>query len=252
VNRIGDVKPLCGGRFEPVTTSIGFIEAAAADVADGYLKWQRAISMDDPRGVSHDITELRGSICELLAGLPPLYRAEPRRHLFVPTRSRWTAYFQGMARAPDVVGPASLLADRLDTRALRVVLEPGTPPRDHGLDRDHAGVMLEVYGPRPTDFLNYERVVNLAVDGDRWSFDTSGTPLPFEDLDRYKRRRKRERFPPELLSAYLHELGVDAFDEDFYWAGGPAYLVEQRRAVDSADQELTYEEAQRSMPALAP
>lgn len=56
-------------------------------------------------------------------------------------------------------------------------------------------------------------------DGGRWSFETSGDPLPFERLDAYERPRKRDRFPPELLHEYLLALGAPA----------GAVVVERRR-----------------------
>ena len=88
--------------------------------------------------------------------------------------------------------------------------------------------MLEVYGPEQTHWLSVIRSISLVNDGGRWSFDQSGTPFLFEDLDRYAAKRVRDRFTFELLERHLHELGLSPFELDFYLpdGGGPAMLVE--------------------------
>jgi hypothetical protein len=47
-------------------------------------------------------------------------------------------------------------------------------------------------------------------------FETSGEPFPFEDQDAYRRRRKADRFTPDLLVEYLRELQVPV-DEEPLW-----------------------------------
>lgn len=59
------------------------------------------------------------------------------------------------------------------------------------------------------------RYVVLTWEG-RWQFLTYGEPLPFEDVDRYSRRIKRERFTEEMLRHYAESLGIPAWDADFY------------------------------------
>lgn len=60
----------------------------------------------------------------------------------------------------------------------------------------------------------YLRSIAAANDGGRWVFETSGDPFPFEELGRYKARRKRDRFPPQLLWQYLQEMGVPRLSDD--------------------------------------
>ena len=109
----------------------------------------------------------------------------------------------------------------------------------------YGGLALEIYGPRSNPILNYERVVALINDGGRWSFDQSGTPLPFEQVGRYSQRRKRDRFTFEMLERYLAELGLAPFREDFYLpeSGGPAWLVERQGPWPPGLRELTLAEA---------
>jgi hypothetical protein len=101
---------------------------------------------------------------------------------------------------------------------------------------------LELYGPRQTAFLNYERSLSATNDGGRWVFVNEGAPLPFENTDAYRARSIRERFTPELLDRYLRALGISAFDPDFYSRHGT--LIERIGPLLPATREYSLEEAQ--------
>ncbi|MCR5395036.1 MAG: hypothetical protein K6E86_06565 [Bacteroidales bacterium] len=58
-----------------------------------------------------------------------------------------------------------------------------------------------------------ERVV-YALREDRWIFYEEGEPLPFENLDYYKRRMIKERIGNDVIIEYLSKLGVNFFDID--------------------------------------
>jgi hypothetical protein len=77
-------------------------------------------------------------------------------------------------------------------------------------------VQWQMYEPRETYFLNLGRAVSLARDVDRWIFETSYKPLPFEHLDRYKARNPRDRFSFEMMMEYAEALGIRPFSPDFY------------------------------------
>ena len=72
-----------------------------------------------------------------------------------------------------------------------------------------------------------------------WIFDPYGDPLPFEDLEAYKRKRKTERLTPELLRKYGEALGVRFWDESCYgtdvalltWTHGNNRSVEETRKM---------------------
>jgi hypothetical protein len=95
----------------------------------------------------------------------------------------------------------SLAARELGCRAVRAVCvaddEDEFPAR-----------IMEVFGPDGTGPLLARRSIAAANDGGEWVFETTGTPLPFERADQYTRRRKSERFTPELLYEYLRRLEV--------------------------------------------
>jgi hypothetical protein len=122
----------------------------------------------------------------------------------------------------------SFLARELGTRALRVVARPDA-------------ALLELYGPRDTEWLNVERAVGAVLDGDRWTFVDQGPPLPFEDATRHTARRIRDRFTLETLDEYAGHLGVRPLDDAFYVA--PAFVLEKRRAPYFDQREYSLEEA---------
>jgi hypothetical protein len=117
---------------------------------------------------------------------------------------------------------------------------------DRGSTHARRGAAIwELYGPEPTEFLNYVRSVSLVHGSGRWSFDAAGTPQPFESESRYLAERARDRFDLELLTTYLEALGIRAFDEAFYAASG--WLVETFREAMRRGSEVTLAEARVSL-----
>jgi hypothetical protein len=68
----------------------------------------------------------------------------------------------------------------------------------------------------------------LCYQDPRWTFYEDGTPLPFEDLERYKLRIKKQRLNKEVIIHYLRCAGWDIEDENFWKPQGPVYLFERK------------------------
>lgn len=207
------MKPLLDNRFAPLTWEIGFLETTADQAAEGFARWRRQLGPLDQR-------QVHGDLPSLLCHPSPVTDGEPTRFLFVGTDGEWTAFFDNLAYGTDSFGPMSVLARDLGVRAVKarwVPDRPESPPERRG------SVIFELFGPEETDFLNTERVLAVMHDGDRWTFDEVGTPLPFERTGSYEARRKRDRFPPELLDEYLRALGIRMFDDAFYAAGASLF-----------------------------
>ena len=218
---------LLGDRWAPVTSSLGFLDVEARQAAHSFATWQGRLNAD--RGITVDARPVSGSLEHVLSALLPLTDAERQRHLFIPTRSPWTAYVDNGWRGTDVFSPISYMAEKLGRRGLRVVAVPHTLRGDKGR---FGAVMLEMYGELQPEGHNYIRALGTSNDGGRWVFDASGTPFPFERPEHYKARRVKDRFTFELLRDYLRHLGLSPFDEDFYLPGGaPAWLVERHGPV---------------------
>ena len=173
-----------------LTQEVGYIEAPAETVAPWLLD-----GMGDDWGLRPVQWQ---SVADAAAVMAPTRHMT--RNAIVPVDG-WSLLFRNGPKGNDVGVIPSLAARNLGSRALRAVCV-----RD---DEDtYPARILEVFGPDGQPPLLSRRSVVAANDGGKWVFETSGEPFDFEDLEQYKRRRKSERFPPELLYEYLRALGV--------------------------------------------
>jgi hypothetical protein len=130
-------------------------------------------------------------------------------------------------------------AEELQCRGMRVTYVAHTlkaskaPP--HPKKGQYGATIFELYAPEKKEW----RSITCMSDGGRWSFETFGTELPFEEKAKYAERKSKDRFTPEMLERYAQAVGVDPFNADFYCADG-ALLVEQHgpRFPDSKDRML--------------
>ncbi|MBW8858606.1 MAG: hypothetical protein JF570_02435 [Caulobacter sp.] len=233
------MKTLFDGKYAPITDMIGFIRCSPARAADLFVEWQRPIQ--GKRGVSVDATSIKGSLEASLRRLAPLTSVERRRYLFIPTRSNWTAFLDNGHQGTDAFSPLSYMAEKLSCEAVRATYDPET--------RDGSGlaVIWELYGPHVVDFSNTIRAVFVANDGNGLIFSESGEAQPYEDVEKYSSRLKRNRFTPQMLDHYLRAVGIEAFDENFYQPEDQAaILVEKRGPIAPASREFQLADLQGS------
>jgi hypothetical protein len=200
--------PLLGGRYAPITDCIGFVEADFRAVVEADTRWRASLGGYVGR-------PLDGTLAELLDGLLQL-TGPLRRHLWVETTGRWTAYFDNFVNGSDPFPPVSYLCQQLKCRGVKVGYREPTEKRG-------GAATFSLYGPEPTAFLNIVREL-AAVQEDRWTWSAAGTPQPFEDESAYSRRRIRDRLTADMLAAYSQALGIRPFDETFFGTAG--HLVE--------------------------
>jgi hypothetical protein len=213
------VKRLLDARCAPTTDEVGLVEAPPETVVGAYVDWTKSFG---PRFDQLRTTRISGTLEQVLRRLLPLTSIQRRRLLFVPTRSRWTAYFGNGHQGTDAGPLVGVLAEQLKCHGVRCVAVPDTSKEPSG---KYGALIFELFGPNPNPILNYVRTVSLANDGGRWVFETSGVALAVEDVARYDAKRKRDRFDFESLDRILASLDIRAFDEDFYMPEG-ATLVE--------------------------
>ncbi|WP_257459474.1 hypothetical protein [Archangium lipolyticum] len=230
---------LLDDRWAPVTSEMGFLETDAEHAARAFAAWQAGLLV--PRGIAVEVRPVSGTLEQTLSALLPLTSPETRRDLFIPTRSPWAAYVENGWGGTDAASVMAYMARTLGCRALRVVAVPNTIRKDKGR---YGAVMLAMYGPHRTAWLNSVRAVSALNDGGRWVFDQFGEPFPFEKLDRYQARKVRDRFTFDMLEEYLHHLGLSPFQEDFYLPQrSQAWLVEKTGSFVSAQKEYTLAQA---------
>jgi hypothetical protein len=222
---------LFGGKFAPVTNTIGFLRYDSSQAAQCFFDWQEEIQAK--RGVSLVESKVQGDLGSAIQRLLPLTSVERRRYLFIPTRSNWTAFLDNGHLGTDVFAHLSYLAEKLACEAVRATYIP------ERRNNQYPVVMFELYGPTRSDFLNYVRSVAVSSDGRNWAFAAAGEVQPFEEIQRYSSRKIRDRFTPEMLDNYLSKLDIRAFDPDFYLPhGNEAILIEKIGPIASAAREF--------------
>jgi hypothetical protein len=228
-------------RLAPITTSMGFFEGECPVVVRNFLEWQEQIKKANRfiEGISS--RACTGGLEQVLSSLLPLKKISATRYLFVPAANGWTAFFDNGYRGTDPTAIAHL-PQRLRSRSVWVVASPHQPIRS---------LILEVYGHEKTEWLNLIRRIRLEDDYGRWQFEQLGSPLPFEQTERYHMKRKTDRFDLPLLKQYLDALGgVAAFNEDFYLPANnrEAVLVEirtRKSAENAENKDIPLAEAKR-------
>ncbi|MBZ9751945.1 hypothetical protein K7W42_13880 [Deinococcus sp. HMF7604] len=194
-----------GGAALPTTTQLSFLEAPLPQVVQGFGTQQRALGR--ACRTSPPLQEQTGN--SLMRLRPLSFLGRP--HLFVPTDSRWTAYFNDYPLGTNMQAIVPDLARSLACRALWIEALPwqtNTEPTE--------ALGFTVLEPHRSD---WRRSVGLRNQNGFWRFWQLGTPLPFEDTVRYRFRRRQRRFDLTCLRHYAGALGVRPFDESFYLAG---------------------------------
>lgn len=214
---------LLGGRFEPATSSIGFVHESLSVVAARLVEWRRS-----QHGPGVAATACDGPLDQLLPRLAPLTGGVRPRELLVSCGSGWTAYFDCSLQGTDAVSTVGHLT--------RTGLVDGVAVR-----ASSTAVQFEMFGPLPTEFLNYVRTVSVTKDGSRWRFDATGTVQWFEETAAYESRRVADRFTTAMLERYCQALGFEVFDGDAY--GPDAMLIESPVAPPPGGHVMSFDEA---------
>jgi len=238
------LKALLENRFAPLTLHMGFVEVSFDLTVRTYLEWHHQLA--ERFGDKIKTEYLQASLPEALIKLQPL--TTPRsRVLFIETKSSWTAYFDNGLRGSD---PESIshLSRLIPCRSLAVHCSPDRSRIEHrGMLRVYGGVIFRLYTDHETDWLNLERTIvamnDGGNDGSKWIFTAEGRVQPFEELEKYKARRIRDRFTDEMLERYCAALGIRAFDEDFY--GTKTFVAELPNQLAPGSPMMSLDEARR-------
>jgi hypothetical protein len=196
-----------GGGLWPIGQSVAFVELSLQATLEHYERW--AENWED----LPSFRELGDApLVDLLGALLPL-EMPYRRRLLVGTAGGWTAIFDNGRGGGDPFPPASFLSR---SAGVRGVAAGHTPPEQY----PYPATQLHLFGPTGRPPLMYVRTINAGIfDEGRWQFEVRGTPQPFEDLERYKARRVRDRFDRVLLLEYLAALDIHADDAGWYRTG---------------------------------
>jgi hypothetical protein len=225
---------LFANKFAPTTFCAGFLNRDLERIVNVDTNWKSLIGQFSFRRVA-------GNLSTMLRELEPLSGGMTRA-LWVETKSEWTAYFDNSINGSDPYGPISYMSRLLSCRGVTVSCFPDIEGQSYGQTR------FDLWGQEPVNAFNCTRSIGATHDGDRWSWDIEGEPLPFERTETYSRKRIKDRFPPELAIEYCLALGVNPFDESFYGQSG--VLVENLMISSSKCRTETYEQSRSRFEAV--
>lgn len=123
------------------------------------------------------------------------------RRVLLAVNDRWTAVVTNLRDGSDVADDQPRLGAACRARTCRVVDTPDLTRTVHGRFAARVSSPARIFDLRDEHGRTI-RSVACALDGSRWTFETSGTPLAAEADLPYDARRKRDRF----TSAHLHRL----------------------------------------------
>lgn len=201
------------GGLSPLSTSVGFLEAPAVDVASAWVSWWGR--QEDGRATV-DRHDLNGGLASALANLDPL-TAPSSKVLVVPTvEDRWTAWFHNTVGGTDPLSGAGYLSGVLGTRAVAIDDNDGWVQQFSLFDQGDS-----------------VRTVSASAQTGRrgWQFTEGGPRLPWENPEAFDRRRVRDRFGPAELEAICAGLGIQLRDDDWFAPGGRTTLVHRHGGV---------------------
>jgi hypothetical protein len=218
---------LLANKFAPTTFIVGFLDRDLERIVNVDTNWRSTIG-------HYAFRPVVGDLGTMLSELEPL-SAPTRRALWVETKSNWTAYFDNTIDGSDPYGPIAYLSRLLSCRGVTISCCPDIEAHAYGQTR------FDLWGQEPVDAFHCTRSIGATHDGDRWSWDVVGEPLPFERMETYSRKRIKDRFPDELAKQYCLALGVNPYDDSFYGQSG--VLVENLMISDSNCRTETYGQA---------
>ena len=199
--------------FQPITRSCGLVEAQIEAVAEAVIRvledWDLKLLPLSGLGelqapTSHETVRVERDLQYALQSLDPLSVHIVTRHLLMETKAGWTAYFNNSNL---VDGNRQLVRDvsaELHVKAIYVKEQENTEQR-------FGAFVFQFH-----DDGRRLRIIENTIQDRGWDFDQGGEPLPFENTAQYAARKKADRFNRQMLRAYLRELGLRPFDDDFY------------------------------------
>jgi len=201
--------------FAPITHCLGVIRLSFDRLLEVEEAWRPLHS------VEYEFRHLQGDLPSQLEQLLPL--TGPRvRELWVDAGDH-CVFFDNFVNASDPQ-TAIDLSREYKCRAFLVSASPDG-------EFSYGQTRLDVYGPEGTSPLGIVRIISATNDGGRWSWDVSGEPLEFENVEYYRRRRIRDRFPRWLLEEYCRALSIPVFEESFYGTRGLLISNMARRSL---------------------
>lgn len=213
-------------KYAPFTDACGFIECNIELALEKYLEWiipqinsikqsgQNELNQQEPV-----IKKFNGTFIELINEAEPFYY--PEKTILFEAKNNWIGYFENIRGTE--ISRIRRIAERISPDKISIGVQAWQNNYNKKANDWCGGSFTLNVGAKPVRHI-------MLSDQDKWEFDQSGNPLPFEDLEKYLEKFAKNRFTPEMLQTYLLEYNIDYFNDDFYMpTGSKAYIIEQIR-----------------------
>jgi hypothetical protein len=200
---------------------VGFLKTDILKCCEAYESWLKGRSVGCGTVVNYYVR-----VVEALQALEP-FELIPSKVLLLEGRSGWTAIVDNKIPYPDPISAVAVLCRKLKCEGIVACSVPDSCDAE-GKRTFYGATQLEMFSPEETDFLNYKRTISVARAEEGWRFDQGGEVQPFEDLNRYKSRRVRDRFDADMLAVYLRSLDIQCDREE--WFTGNATMIRTKKS----------------------
>lgn len=220
---------LLKNKYQPLTTTIYFLETELKSAVKTFLEWQEPLAINHERTLETDM--LIGDFAHNLIKLLPISTIEIRKYLFQATHGDWVAFVDNSILGTDGSAP-SVLSDILNCRMLRMTCSDN-------------GNIFEYKNPIAKNELDKLRTISVTKESG-WGFHTYGELLPFEKPEYYKAKKIKDRLNKEILEEYFLNFNIQLFNETFYNNSGDvsAILIRKEGPLYKNAKQLTLEQAQ--------
>lgn len=213
---------LRGEQFWPLTASVGFFRAPPDKVAGAVVPWGRG---------SPWVRSEHDTFDDALRAHAPFGPVRTKL-ILSSARGSWATLLDTAYPTTDFAfHHAGRAYWELGCEFVATCWQPATPFSFAAAEFAHESASpRRLLRSRQRDL----RFVQTSDQEDGWDFNTSGQPRPFEDPEYYKRRRKAERLPRELLARYAAAVGV-AIDDPAWFDGPVVVVAKSKRTSDRSE-----------------
>lgn len=200
--------------YAPTTTKIAFFKIGCDEMAQAFFEWSERINTQFGLAHTERLERLTDPLEKKLIRLLPLAKGRENKRLMLPTKSAWTAFMTNGFYGGDIHSPVSYMGEKLKVVNLSIVMVadvPGSQP----------GSTQFVFRDMTSEPHKIRSII--AHRESRWEWNEYGESLPYEETERYKAKKIKDRLTPEMVERYCRHLGIDLFDPDFY--EGDGYMV---------------------------
>ncbi len=202
-------------KYEPVTSSMSFIDIDFEKCAQEIFEHNYRVNKEWEFPWEVQKIHVPDNLVDKLYKMLPLAPTNLTKELISKTTSNWVMYTTNGNSGSMSCSEASYVAERFKARVVTVLMVEdirGGPP---------GSVQFSVkdYSKSRDTF----RIVSAHKES-RWEWTDYGELFSWEEVEKYKEKKIKDRLTPEMLERYCKHLGIDLFNPDFY--AGDAYIIE--------------------------